>query len=98
MDDFVEGTLHYFDKDENKDGVITIGDTTSQPVGVGTVKIQIRDNESNLVDVELERVLYFPHSPVNVISVTYLAHQFSDEDGTWIKTKMQTSTFTWDHE
>ena len=78
--------------------MITIGDTTSQPVGVGTVKIQIRDNESNLVDVELERVLSFPHSPVNVISVTYLAHQFSDEESTWIKTKMQASTFTWDHE
>jgi hypothetical protein len=75
--------------------VITIGDDASKPIGIGSVNIRINTNEGTMVNVELERALYFPKSPVNVISATYLAHQLGDEDGTWVQTKMQSSQFTW---
>ena len=95
LEDFVEGSLHYFEDSDNVSGVITIGDDASKPIGIGSVNIRINTNEGTMVNVELERALYFPKSPVNVISVTYLAHQFGDEDGTWVQTKMQSSQFTW---
>ena len=46
----------------------------------------------------LENVLYFPQSPVNVLSVTAFATQLNDDTGTWIKTSRFESTFSWDNE
>ena len=94
LDDFVSGTLHYFG-DEDVEGVMTIGDDSSKPIGIGTVAIRIPDSVGNAVPVNLERVLYFPKSPVNVMSVTYLANQLSDDDGTWVQTKRGSSILTW---
>ena len=99
LDDYVEGSLHYFDDSDDTASVLTIGDDSSRPVGVGTVKVKIRDDTSDqFKDMILEKALYFPNSPVNVISVTHLALQFKDPDGTWIKTKMNSSEFAWDFE
>ena len=53
----------------------------------------------------LENALYMPSSPVNLISVTTLAHNWTDESlgygpdsGTWIRTHWDHSVFTWDNE
>ena len=95
LEDFEEGTLHYYGQDEDVSGVVTIGDESSVPVGIGTVRVKIRDNSGDLIGVNLEKALYFPQSSVNVISVTYLAHQLGDDDGTWIKTKRNSSVLSW---
>ena len=42
---------------------------------------------------QLENTLYFPKSLINIISVTELAKQFNDEEGTGIDTKMNHSLF-----
>jgi len=97
LEDFVPGSLHYFDDSDNI-GVMTIGDVESRPVGIGLVPISIKDQDGNIRSIELVETLYFPNSQVNIISVTKLAEQFDDPDGTWIKTCWRTSTFTWDHE
>jgi hypothetical protein len=96
LDDFVPGSLHYFD-DNDDVGVITIGDDTSRPVGIGTVPVSIVDNSGNPQQIILEKALFFPASPVNIISVTHLAKQFNDKSGTWIQTRWRSSTFTWNH-
>ena len=42
----------------------------------------------------LKDALYFPDSPVNIISVTAFADQMEDDEGTWIMTKRRHSIFT----
>ena len=42
---------------------------------------------------QLENTLYFPKSLINIMSVTELANQFNDEEGTGIDTKMNHSLF-----
>ena len=96
LDDFVEGTLKYFD-DDDQVGVLTIDKSTVRPVGIGTVIVGITVHDGSLEKVALTDCLFFPSSPVKIISVTALASQFNDEDGTWIKTHWRRSTFTWDH-
>ena len=96
-DDFISGSLKYFG-DSDDVGVLTIGDTASRPLGIGKVRTYIRDNDGQLQETMLEETLYFlPESPVNVISVTHLAQQFDDDNGTWIKTFRNRSEFTWNH-
>ena len=97
LEDFVEGSLHYFDENEHV-GVLTIGQESSRPLGVGLVRVEVLDSNGVSQSLELEEVLYFPASPVRIISVTRLASQFDDEDGTWIKTYWHRSVFTWDHD
>jgi hypothetical protein len=96
LDDFVPGTVVYFD--DNADvGVLTIDDSTSRPVAQGLVIIQVTDNLSDVCELRLEKALYFPTSPVNILGVTQLAAQFNDPVGTWIQTRWKDSTLTWDH-
>ena len=45
----------------------------------------------------LKGALFFPESPVNIISVTVLAAQFDNDNRTWIKPSRYSSTFTWDN-
>jgi hypothetical protein len=96
LSDFMEGTLKYFD-DNDDVGVLTIDKSSVRPIGIGTVIVGLHDNTGNLVKVKLTDCLYFPASPVKIISVTALASQLADEDGTWIQTRWRRSTFTWDH-
>ena len=44
----------------------------------------------------IENVLYFPQSPVNILSITGLADQLKDKDGTGIHTKSNKYWFYWD--
>jgi hypothetical protein len=96
-EDFMDGSLKYFD-DSTEIGVITIGDKQSRPLGAGRVPISIIDDSGVRRQMILEKVLFFPQSPVNIISITALAEQLDDhEDGTWIKTSRHCSNFTWDN-
>ncbi len=47
--------------------------------------------------MEIEDVLYFPSSPVNILSITALATQLQDDDGTGIDTKRTSSRLYWDN-
>ncbi len=96
-EDFITGSLHYF-KDSDSVGVLTIGNKESRPVGVGIVPIHITDDHGTKHKILLQKALYFPDSPVNIISVTALADLYNDDEGTWVKTKRHSSILTWDHE
>ena len=95
LEDFVEGSLHYFD-DTDSVGVLTIGDESTRPLGTGLVKVELTDDNGMARPLELQQALFFPASPVRIISVTKLASQFDDENGTWIKTYWRRSVFCWD--
>ncbi len=47
--------------------------------------------------LHLRNVLFFPDSPVNVLSVTALANQLDDSDGTWIRTQQFFPICSWDN-
>ena len=79
LDDFIPGSMHYFG-DADTVGVLTIGNESSKPLGVGKVVVNITDNGGTTRKLELHKALYFPGSPVRIISVTKLALQFDDED------------------
>ena len=46
----------------------------------------------------MKKALYFPESPVNIISVTSLAEQLNDKEGTYVTTKRKYLIFSWDQE
>ena len=85
LEDFVPGSVKYFD-DKDDVGVLTIGSDTSRPLGVGLVNVYLDDNGGTERHLELCEALYFPASPVRIISVTKLASQLGDPSGTWITT------------
>ena len=43
----------------------------------------------------MNNVLYFPDSPVNILSETEFFESMKDDEGTWALTKIKYSTFTW---
>ena len=75
--------------------VVTIGGTYFIPTEIGTVKFSWKDDEEKSHTHRLERALYLPESPVNIIRSTSLADQYDDDDGTYIKTKRHSSEFSW---
>ena len=77
-------------------GVATIGGTNFKPSGIGTVQWSWRDDNYKKHTEELDNVLFFPESPVNIISLHQLGRHFgNDEEGTWIQTKLSYLIFTW---
>ncbi len=78
--------------------VATIGGVNYYPVGIGTVPVQIPDGTGATSLVVLNDVLYFPNSPVKIISVVHLGDDLNDSDGTWISTKRYNSVLKWDCE
>jgi hypothetical protein len=78
--------------------VATIGKDTHRPLGKATAKISFKDDNGVSHTIELQNAYFFPDSPVNVMSVTALADQFDDDEGTWIQTCCHKSVFQWDHE
>ena len=54
-----------------------------------------KDDDGALHTEQLENTLYFPKSPINIISATELAEKFNDEEGIGIDTKMNHSIFYW---
>ena len=75
--------------------VATIGGTDLVPEGIGTVLVNIKDDEGISSILTLEDVLFFPASPFNLISIACLADQFKDDDNTFIRTARFHSDFTW---
>ena len=63
---------------------------------MGDVQISWRDNLGKSYPVILKGALFASDSPVNIISVTALAEQLDDNNGTWIQTSRYTSIFKWD--
>jgi hypothetical protein len=77
--------------------VATIGGKTSIPTGIGTVKWTWKDDSGQEHTHHLTDVLYFPTSPVNILSITALADQLNDDNGTGIDTRRRTSRLYWDN-
>ena len=77
-------------------GVSTIGGKVHQTSGIGTVRWIWRDNSGKSHEYLVKDALFFPQSPINILSVTCFAQQLNDLTGTGIDTKQLTSCFYWD--
>ena len=60
------------------------------------VKWRWKDDEENTRQYLVENTLYFPHSLINILSVTDFAKQLNNKEGTGIDTKQLRSCFYWD--
>ena len=76
-------------------GAVTIGGTYFKPIGIGTMKWSRKDDKGKLHNHILKRALYLPDSPVNIIISTFLAYQYDDDNGTYIKTERHSSELSW---
>ena len=94
-EDFVPSSLEYF-VDNNPYRIITIGDHKEVPKACGTVPVTWKDSGGQIHSKVLEDCFLMPTSPVNIVSISCLAETLGDEEGTWIKTKWKSSTFTWE--
>ena len=77
-------------------GVATIGGDPLTPQGQGSCHIYIKDDLDKVVPLTLHNALYFPDSPVNIISISRLADSYDDDEGTFVKTTRFQSEFSWD--
>ena len=77
----------------DKHYVATIGGQKNAATGMGTVRWEWKDDNGKQHTYDIEDTLYFPSSPVNILSVTSFAEQLKDDDGTGIDTKRSRSTF-----
>jgi hypothetical protein len=75
--------------------VATIGGKGHSASGMGTVKWSWSDDVGETHTYLVKDVLFFPASPINILSVTSFARQLQDEEGTGIDTKMKYSRFYW---
>jgi hypothetical protein len=77
--------------------VATIGGSKNSSAGMGTVNWRWKDDHGISHAMKIKDVLFFPDLPVNILSITCLADQFKDDDGTGIDTKQTKSRFYWDN-
>ena len=77
--------------------VATNGGAKNSAAGMGTTYWRRKDDGGKQHMIDVENVFYFPQSPVNILSITSLADQFNDYDGTGINTKRSKSHFYWNH-
>ena len=75
--------------------VATIAGQKSAASAMGTVRWKWKDDNGKEHSYDVRDVLYFPTSPVNILSVTGFADQLNDNDGTGIDTKRSKSRFYW---
>ena len=75
--------------------VATIGGKLNQPSVIGTVKWTWKDDGGAVHTEQLDNTLYLTKSPINIMSVTELANQFKNVEGTAIYTKINHSLFYW---
>ena len=94
MEGFVPGTYKVI---TSSDGVATIGGKDHHPTGIGDVAVSWKCDGGGVYRHILKKVLYFPESPVNIVSCTALAREFDDVSGTYIQTFWRHSIFVWDH-
>ena len=74
-------------KIDPRNGVATIGGEDLRPSGIGMVKCSWDDDEGKTHNFFLVKTLFFPTSPVNIISVSRLADHFNDDEGKSIQTR-----------
>ena len=67
--------------------IATIGGNKNSASGMGTVQWRWKDDNRKVHTMDIESVLYFPQSPVNILSLTTLAEKLKDDNGTGINTK-----------
>jgi hypothetical protein len=75
---------------------------TLEPTLMGTVQLQITDDDGEKHTFTLTHVNYMPTSPVNLFSTCILSKQFTDENrinthGTGIHSCYEDHTLIWDH-
>ena len=76
--------------------VSNMGGKGHQPSGIGTVKWIWRDDSGNFHKYLVEDVLFFPKSPINILSVTCFARKLNYLTGNGINTQQLKSIFYWD--
>ena len=54
---------------------------------MGTVQWRWKGDLGKIHTLDIKNVLYFPQSPVNILSITGLGYQLKDNDGTGIDTE-----------
>eukprot|EP00957_Ditylum_brightwellii_P105641 8055077-Ditylum_brightwellii.AAC.1 len=67
---------------EPNTGVATIRGTDHWPQEIGEAEISWKGDEGVSHVYQFKNALYFPDLPVNIISVTSLAEQLNDNEGT----------------
>ena len=77
-------------------GVATIGGDPLTPKGQGDCNIYISNDRGEKIPVQLLNALYFPDSPVNIISIAQLADSFEDNYKTKVSTARYHTDFQWD--
>ena len=70
LDDFVQGSIHYFDANDDV-GVLTIDKDSSRPIGIGTVIIGITTSSGKVVEIELKNCLL---SLLHLLRLSALLH------------------------
>ena len=75
--------------------VATIGGHGHQASGMGTVKWKWFYDNGATHEFLIEDVLFFPESPINILSVTSFARQLDDKTGTGIMTLQSESILFW---
>ena len=63
--------------------------------GYGTVFWYWTDDGGQLLSDKLKTVLYFPDSPINILSATDLSGSMQDFEGIRVLTRIKYSVFTW---
>ena len=69
--------------------IATIGGSKNSASGMVTARWLWKDYLGKSHTLDIKNVLYFPQSPVNILSITELADTLKDNDGTGIKTKKE---------
>ena len=75
--------------------VATIGGNDLITKVIGIVSWSWTDDEGKLQTNKLNNVIYFPESPVNILSATALYEPMKYDEGTWVLTKQKYYIFTW---
>eukprot|EP00957_Ditylum_brightwellii_P203826 15336403-Ditylum_brightwellii.AAC.1 len=69
----------------------TIGGTDHKPEGIGTAQVEWKDDQGCTHRYKFKKALYFPDLLVNIISITSLAEQLQDDEGTFVTRKRKYS-------
>ena len=73
--------------------ITTIGDAKNSAAGMGTTRWSWKDYVEKQDKIDVQNILCFPQSPVNILSITSLADQINNDNGTGINTKRSKSHF-----
>ena len=63
--------------------------------GIGTIRWSWTGEEGKLHTNKLKNVLYFPDSPVNILTTTASDESIKDDEGAWVPTKRKYYIFNW---